>query len=72
MTAEPADDTDVLLFQSADRSRALISCIEQDGPVHGVGGFARFFHFKITYWVNHWCDVNILIVHANVFLCVNS
>ena len=53
MTAEPG-----LLFQSADsRSWVLISCIEQDDRVHGVGGFAKFYHFKTTYWVNHWCEI---------------
>jgi hypothetical protein len=39
--------SDVLLFHSADRSWALISCIEQDGPVPGVSGFARFFHCNL-------------------------
>ena len=48
MTAEPPDDTvtEILLFQSADRSGVLNSCIEQDDD---VGGLARCFHFKTTY-----------------------
>ena len=32
--------------KSADRSLVLIGCIEQNGPVHGIGGFARCFHFN--------------------------
>ena len=31
-----------ILFQSANRSCVLIGCIEQDGPVHGVGGLLDF------------------------------
>ena len=65
---------DGLLFQSADRSWVLISCIEQDDPVHGVGGFAKFYHFKTTYWVNHWCE-NFdcrckWLVCVNCFSCI--
>ena len=31
----------------------LIGCMDQDGPVHGVGDLARFSHFKTTFWGNH-------------------
>ena len=37
---------DISLFQSANRSWILTGSIDQDGPIHGVGGFARFVHFK--------------------------
>ena len=32
----------ILFFQIANRSWVLIGFIDQDGPVHGVGGFAKF------------------------------
>ena len=40
---------DAVFFQSANRSWFLIGCNDQDGLAHGFGGFARFFHFKITF-----------------------
>jgi hypothetical protein len=45
VTAEPAEDCDVLLFQSADKSWVLIDCMNKDGPVYGVGGLAKCIHF---------------------------
>ena len=40
---------DLILFQSADRSYVLIGCMDQDGPVHGVGDLARFTYFNTTF-----------------------
>ena len=40
---------DLILFRSADRSWVLIGCIDQDGPVRGVGVLARFTHFNTTF-----------------------
>ena len=34
---------DVLFFQSANGSWVLVGFIDQDGPVHGIGGFPRCF-----------------------------
>ena len=45
MTAEPAEDS-VMYFSKAHIETILIGCMDQDGPVHGVSGVARFFHFK--------------------------
>ena len=44
---------DLILFQNADRSWVLIGCMDQDGPVHGVGDLARFTHFNTTFWGNY-------------------
>ena len=43
-----------IIFQSW----VLIGCLDQDGPVHCVGVFARCFHFKTTFWVNLIVDAN--------------
>ena len=36
----------------------------------GCGGFARLFHFKTTFWVNHWCDT--FDCRCKWLVCVNS
>ena len=43
----------LILFQSADRSWVLTGCMDQDGPVHGVGDLARFTHFNTSFWGNY-------------------
>ena len=44
---------DLIFFQSADRSWVLIGCMDQDGPVHGVGDLARFTHFNTSFRRNY-------------------
>ena len=59
-----------LFFQKADITWILIGCMDQDGLVHVVGGFARFSHFKTTRWVNHWCEK--FDCRCKWLICVNS
>ena len=48
-------------------------CIEQNGPIHGVGGSARFFYFTTTFWVKHCCEKIDCrckwLVYVNSFSC---
>ena len=60
----------VTYYFSKVQKKLGFGCIKQDGLVHGVSGFARFFHFKTTFWVNYWCEN--FDCRCKWLVCVNS
>ena len=52
MTAEPAVGTVTYYFPKVQTEAGF--WLFASNKIHCVGGFARFFHFKTTFWVNHW------------------